>query len=135
MAIIAATRQRLGRRRNGNGAARRSVSLLSAAFLLGSTLPAAAERIASKAESPSASRAADLARVSDVVARDEVAQALAAHGLTPARSRSGSARLSDEDLRRLAANLDQVQAAGNVPNYIWILLGIFLAVSILVMIF
>jgi hypothetical protein len=44
-------------------------------------------------------------------------------------------RLSDEDLHRLATNLDQVQAAGNVPQYIWILLAIFLAVSILVMIF
>lgn len=112
-----------------------SISLLSAAFVFGSTLPAAAERIASRAESPSASRAADSARVSDVVARDEVAQALAAHGLTPQEVEKRLARLSDADLSRLAANLDQVQAAGNVPNYIWILLGIFLAVSILVMIF
>ena len=114
---------------------RRIVLLLSLAFLFGSTLPAAAERIASKAEGPSASRTADLARVSDAVARHEVAQALAAHGLTAEQVEERLARLSDDDLRRLAANLDQVQAAGNVPNYIWILLGIFLAVSILVMIF
>jgi len=114
---------------------RRLVFTLSVAFLLGWALPAAAERIASRAESPAAGRAADLARVSDVVARDEVAQALAAHGLTAEEVENRLVRLSDEDLRRLAANLDQVQAAGNVPNYIWILLGIFLAVSILAMIF
>jgi len=114
---------------------RRFVFLLSVAFLLGLTLPAAAERIASKAESPSASREADLARVSDVVARDEVAQALAAHGLTPEEVEERLVRLSDEDLSRLAANLDQVRAAGSVPNYIWVLLGIFLAVSILAIVF
>ena len=74
-------------------------------------------------------------RVSDVVARDHVAQALAAHGLTAQQIEERLVRLSDDDLHRLAANLDQVQAAGNVPNYIWILLGIFLAVSILAIVF
>lgn len=113
----------------------RLVLLMTAAFLLGSTLPAAAERIASRAESPSATRANDLARVGDVVAREQVRMALAAHGLTPGQVDDRLARLSDEDLHRLATNLDQLQAAGNVPNYIWILLGIFLAVSILAMIF
>ena len=73
--------------------------------------------------------------MSDLVARDEVAQALAAHGLTPQEVEQRLGRLSDEDLSRLAANLDQVQAAGSVPEYIWILLAIFLAVSILLMIF
>ena len=73
--------------------------------------------------------------MSDLVARDEVAQALAAHGLTPQEVGQRLGRLSDEDLSRLAANLDQVQAAGSVPEYIWILLAIFLAVSILLMIF
>jgi Family of unknown function (DUF6627) len=111
------------------------VLFLAAALLLVSALPAAAERIASRAESPSATRADDLARVSDVVAREQVRVALAAHGLTPGQVDDRLARLSDEDLHRLATNLDQVQAAGNVPNYIWVLLGIFLAVSILAMIF
>jgi hypothetical protein len=114
---------------------RRFVSLLSVVFLLGSALPSAAERIASKAEDPSATRAADLWRVGDVVARDEVARALAAHGLTAEEVEDRLVQLSDEDLSRLAANLDQLQAAGTVPNYIWILLAIFLAVSILAVVF
>jgi len=111
------------------------VLLLSLAFLVGSSLPAAADRIPSKADDPSAMRATNLARVSDVTARVEVAQALAAHGLTPLEVEDRLGRLSDEDLSRLAANLEQVQTAGRVPEYIWILLGIFLAVSILAMIF
>jgi hypothetical protein len=107
---------------------------LVAVLVLGSSLPAAAERIASKAEDAPASRAADLARVSQAMARQDVARALAAHGLGAAQVDDRLQRLSDADLQRLAANLDQVQAAGQVPNYIWVLLGIFLAVSIIVMI-
>ena len=114
--------------------ARRLVWLLSAAFWLGPS-PATAERIASRAEADPAIRSADLARVSDVVARDEVARALATYGLTPEQVDERLVRLSNDDLRRLAANLDQIQAAGNVPNYIWILLGILLAVTIIVTVF
>jgi hypothetical protein len=96
--------------------------------------PADAERIASRADAPTAGRDADLAKLADAAARDGVRQALAAHGLTPAEVEDRLSRLSDADLQRLAANVDQVQAAGTVPQYIWILLGIFLAVSIIVMI-
>lgn len=111
--------------------------LVVGALLLASIPPASAERIASRAEGAQASdagRAADLARVGDALARDEVARALAAHGLSAAEVDKRLGRLSDADLQRLAANVDQVQAAGQVPNYIWVLLGIFLAVSIIVMI-
>lgn len=101
---------------------------------LGASLPAWAERIASKPDAPQAGRAADLDRVTDAVGRDEVRQALAALGLQPSEVDARLAQLSDEDLSRLAANLDQVQAAGAVPQYIWILLAVFLAVSIIIMI-
>jgi len=112
----------------------RLVVLLAVALGFGASVPASAERIASKSESPSASRAESVARVTDVIAREDVRQALAAHGLRPSEVEERLARLSDEDLRRLAANLDQVQAAGAVPQYIWILLGIFLALTIILMI-
>jgi hypothetical protein len=93
--------------------------------------------IASKAEDRSApsSRAADIQRVRDVLARQEVAAALQERGLSPAQAEQRLAQLSDEDLRSLANHVDVVQAAGDVPKYIWILLAIFLAVSILVLIF
>jgi len=116
---------------------KRSVQLilLSAVFLLGTTLPVAAERMPSRGEGAQATRAGDLARLSRLAARDDVARALAAQGLTTAEVEERLVRLSDDDLRRLAANLDQIQAAGNVPNYIWVLLGILLAVTIITTVF
>jgi hypothetical protein len=90
-----------------------------------------AAAIPSKAEA-SPTRDADLAQIRDVLARQEVARALADRGLASEEVEERLARLSDEDLRALA---EQIQAAGAVPEYIWILLGVFLAVSILVMVF
>jgi len=77
----------------------------------------------------------DMRKVQDLLARNEVARVLVERGLGSEDVEHRLARLSDDDLRSLAANVDQIQAAGAVPHYIWILLGIFLAVSILVMIF
>jgi hypothetical protein len=77
----------------------------------------------------------DVRKVQDLLAPNEVARVLVERGLGTEDVQHRLARLSDEDLRSLAANVDQIQAAGQVPHYIWILLGIFLAVSILVMIF
>lgn len=93
--------------------------------------------IASKAEDRSAptSRAADIQTVRDVLARQEVAAALQERGLSAAQAEERLAYLSDADLRSLADHVNVVQAAGDVPKYIWILLAIFLAVSILALIF
>jgi hypothetical protein len=113
--------------------ARRLFLVLAAVWLV-SALPAAAGVMASRVEEPASSRARNLAEVRDVLARDEVASALAAHGLSADEVESRLDRLSDEDLTSLAANVDQIQAAGDVPKYIWILLAVFLAVSILAII-
>jgi len=80
-------------------------------------------------------READLATVETFLAREEVAQALTANGLSGPEVEERLARLSAEDLSALAANVEQVQAAGAVPNYIWILLGILMAVTILATVF
>jgi len=113
----------------------KQLAFLCAALLLAAALPAAAERAPSRAGDAVVSRTRDLAEVRSLAAREDVAQALAARGLSTAEVDTRLARLSDEDLRRLAAHLDQVQAAGNVPNYIWILLGILIAVTIIATVF
>jgi hypothetical protein len=106
-----------------------------AVALLAFAVPASASVIASKADdAPSARRVRCLEQARELFAREEVAQALSAHGLKPADVDERLGRLSDQDLARLAANIDQVQAAGDVPKYIWILLAIFLAVSIITLI-
>jgi hypothetical protein len=114
---------------------RRLVALVLTALVLLPALPASAERIASRAGDTTESRHADLTRVREALSGAEVAKALAAQGLSAAEVEQRLAQLSAEDLERLAANLDQVQAAGRVPEYIWILLAVFLAVSILAIIF
>jgi hypothetical protein len=112
--------------------ARRSMAVLGA-VLLGWPLAASAAVIPSKeADAPVAhSRQADLEQVGALVARDEVAKALTARGLAPREVEQRLAKLSDEDLRSLAANVDQIQAAGYVPEYIWILLAALIIVIIL----
>ena len=79
-----------------------------------------------------ADRASDEAVVKDVLIQEQVANALTSFGLSPEEVESRLAKLSDEDLRHLASNLDQIQAAGEqVPEYIWWLAGGLLAVLIL----
>jgi hypothetical protein len=88
------------------------------------------------ADSPAVdSQQADRATIEAFLAREEVAQALAAHGLSADEVEQRVAQLSAEDVSALAANLDQIQAAGDVPNYIWILLAILIGVTILATIF
>jgi len=112
--------------------ARRSMAVLGA-VLLGWPLAASAAVIPSKEADPPVahSRQADLEQVGALVARDEVAKALSSRGLAPREVEQRLARLSDEDLRSLAANVDQIQAAGYVPEYIWILLAALIVVIIL----
>jgi len=116
---------------------RGSCWVILAGLLVGAPARSGAGVIASKAtdSSPPSSRAADMETVRDVLAREEVAVALQERGLSSAQAEERLARLSDEDLRSLANHVGVVQAAGDVPHYIWVLLAIFLAVSILVAIF
>jgi hypothetical protein len=107
---------------------------LTALFLL-PAMTATAERIASRGTDVDASRPAQLAQLRAALAQPEVAKALAAQGLSAGEVERRLAQLSSEDLQRLAANPEQIQAAGDVPNYVWILLAVFLAVSTLAIIF
>jgi len=109
-------------------------TVLLGVLLLAWPLAASAAVIPSKeADVPVArSRQADLEQVGAVLARDEVARALSSRGLAPREVEQRMAQLSDEDLRSLAANVDQIRAAGgDVPQYIWILLAVLIVVIIL----
>lgn len=79
------------------------------------------------------SRAADLALVRDVTASEQVAGALAAHGFTPQEVDQRLTQLSNEDLRQLAQNLEQVQAAGLTrQEWLWIGIGALAVLIIIV---
>ncbi len=118
--------------------ARTILFVVLASMALPIAAPALAAPVPSKpapATAP-APRDADAATVRSFLERGDVARAMAGTGLTAPQIEQRLARLSDEDLRSLAANLDQVQAAGTeVPRYIWVLLAVFLGVLILAAIF
>jgi len=79
------------------------------------------------------SRAADLALVREVVSSDQVAQALAARGFTQEQINQRVAQLSTQDLRQLAQNLNQLQAAGfTTREWTYILIGAVVVLVIIV---
>src|SRR5947207_1552414 len=79
------------------------------------------------------SREADLALVRDVVASDQVARALAAHGFTQQEVNQRLGQLSQQDLHQLAQNLNQIQAAGLTrQEWLWIAIGAIAALIIIV---
>ena len=71
----------------------------------------------------------------ELFANDEIARVLEEQGLSSDEVQTRLAQLSPQDLQYLSSNLDQVQAAGTVPDYIWILLAILLGLLILGAIF
>jgi hypothetical protein len=108
----------------------RYAPFLLAAVLLSILFPAPSPA----APIPSRDRTQDLALVQDVMARDEVARALAATGLQQAQIDARLAQLSDEDLASLARNLDQVQAGGAMDrDTMWILIFILAGVLLIVL--
>jgi len=111
--------------------------LMACVVLVVIAAPCVAAPIPSRPAEPAAvdAQAADAQALASFLARDEVARALAAHGLTAAEAQQRLAQLSAEDVATLSTHLDQVQAAGSVPNYIWILLAILMGVTILATVF
>jgi len=110
------------------------VALLALLWVASAAIAAPIPSKASAGAAPEVSRA-DRATVAAFFARDEVANALAAHGLSAGEVEERVAELTPEDLSSLADNLDQIQAAGAVPQYIWILLAILIGVTILATVF
>jgi len=108
---------------------RRSIVLLALVALI--AVPSFAAPAPSKAVANQSldARAADIAVVRDVVANDEVAAVLAAHGFTQEQVNQRVAQLSSQDLHQLAENLNQVQAAGLThQQWVWIGIGALAAI-------
>ena len=80
---------------------------------------------------PAYDRAADLAMVQKTLESKELRQKLMDYGLTPEETEARIASLSDDQLHRLAANLDSVQAGGDALSF---LLGLVLIALLVVLI-
>jgi hypothetical protein len=112
---------------------RRRWTFVTLLGLAGLAAPSLAAPIPSRAaDRPTlAASEPDRAAIEAFLAREDVARALAAHGLTSEEAEARLARLSAADVSALAANLQQIQAAGEVPHYIWVLLAILIGVTII----
>jgi hypothetical protein len=100
-----------------------------------SAVPAFAAPLPSKTAATQSleSRDADLALVRDVMANEQVAQALAAKGFTTEQVNQRLASLNQQDLHQLAQNLDQLQAAGLTRSeWLWIAIGAIAALIIVI---
>ena len=97
------------------------------------TPPAQALPVPSKtaADQALAERESDLAALDAVLDQEEVMEVLAAHGFTREEVNERLAQLSPEEIGALAAQSEQLQAAGQrVPNYIWVLIAVLIVVAI-----
>lgn len=114
---------------------KRSVLVALVLICAFSALPAIAAPVPSKtaANQSLESRDADLALVRDVMANEQVAQALAARGFTTEQVNQRLAQLNQQDLNQLAQNLNQLQAAGLTrTEWLWVAIGAIAALIIVI---
>jgi len=81
-------------------------------------LPAPSEAPVAGQSAPSPDRAADIAKIQRTLETKELQQRLLDHGLTPEETAARIDKLSDEQLHRLASNLDSVQAGGDALGFV-----------------
>ncbi len=114
---------------------RSTIVFLLALVVLVVAVPAFAGAVPSKtaANQSIEARNADLALVRDVVANEQVTNALVAHGFTPEQVNQRVAQLSQNDLQQLSQNLNQLQAAGLTrQEWIWIGIGALAALILVI---
>jgi hypothetical protein len=81
---------------------------------------------------PAYDRAADISVVQKTLESKEIRQKLLDYGLTPEETEARIASLSDDQLHRLAVNLDSVQAGGD--SVLGLLLGLVIIALLVVLI-
>lgn len=98
---------------------------LALLLLAGVLTPAAALPAPSKTapDQTLAERESDLATLSSVLDQEEVTAALAAQGFSREEVNLRLAQLAPEELSALANQVDQLQAAGQWPWWIWLVVA------------
>jgi hypothetical protein len=92
-------------------------------------LPAAPEASPS---TTSPDRATDIAKVQKTLESKELRQKLQDYGLTPEETEARISSLSDEQLHRLASNLDAVQAGGDALSTLLFIVVVALLVVLII---
>jgi len=105
-----------------------SLYLIIAVFML--TLPAPGWAMLVPAE-PAVTRSTDQAKVQSALESSVIKQRLLDFGLTPEETTARLNKLSDEQVHRLAANIDAVQAGGDALGDVVLILVIVLIVIVI----
>jgi len=102
------------------------------AGMLASTMPApVSARVVTTEEALSATPASDRAALDALLARDDVRAQFEALGVDPAQARERVQALDDQQVRELAARLDQLPAGAGVLGVIFAIFVILLVTDIL----
>lgn len=102
------------------------------AGLLASTMPApVSARVVTTEEALSATPASDRAALDALLARDDVRAQFEALGVDPAQARERVQALDDQQVRELAARLDQMPAGAGVLGVIFAVFVVLLVTDIL----
>ncbi len=102
------------------------------AGMLASTMPApVSARVVTTEEALSATPASDRAALDALLARDDVRAQFEALGVDPAQARERVQALDDQQVRELAARLDQMPAGAGVLGVIFAIFVILLVTDIL----
>ena len=112
----------------------RAVSGAVIAGLLACTMPApVSARVVSTEEvlTLSATPSSDRARLGALLERDDVRTQLEALGVDPAQARERVQALDDQEVRELAARIDQLPAGGGVLSVLFAVFVILLVTDIL----
>ena len=94
-------------------------------------LPAASDAPHAGQSAPLLDRSADIAKIQKALETKELRQRLMDYGLTPEETSARIDKLSNEQLHRLASNLDSVQAGGDALSF---LLGVAIIALLVVLI-
>ncbi len=108
------------------------VAYLVASLILLSAAAGPAEAMLVPAPAASPERAADLAAVQKTLESAELRQRLLDYGLTPEETDARIQGLSDEQLHQLAANMDSLQAGGDVGGTLFALVVIAALVVLII---
>jgi len=92
--------------------------------------PASAAMIGTQAAVAASTRAANLARVDNVLARADVQQRLTDLGVDPEAARARAAALSDTELASFAGQLEQAPAGGDILAVIGIVFVVLLILEL-----
>ncbi|ROH87877.1 hypothetical protein ED208_14300 [Stagnimonas aquatica] len=107
-----------------------AVVLSAGLILMGTPGVSPAAMIGTERLAAQSQRADTEARLQNLLSREDVQQQLTAWGVDPVQAKSRAAAMSDEEIQRVAATLDQQPAGGDVFGLIGVVFVVLLILEL-----